>query len=143
MPERLRILLIDDNLADLLLAEEAFEDHAAHTELITCNSGRDALNWLQNPREALPDVILLDWHMPGMTGEEVLDALKADHALAALPVTVMSGVPIDRADVNQLTKSVTLDDHLQQIARLVNDWRSQHRVPTAGTCCPESSSQRR
>ncbi|GGS13787.1 response regulator [Deinococcus knuensis] len=122
MPDRLRVLLIDDNTADLLLAEEAFEDHAAHTELITFTTGQDALNWLQDPREPLPDVIMLDWYMPGMTGQEVLNALHADPTLASLPVTVMSGVPIDRPGVHHLTKSVTLDDHLRQITDLVNGW---------------------
>jgi two-component system chemotaxis response regulator CheY len=39
---------------------------------------------------ALPDIIILDWIMPGMTGAETLDALKSDSSLQDIPVVVTS-----------------------------------------------------
>ena len=41
-------------------------------------------------REHAPDLILLDLHLPDMSGEEVLASLQADPATASLPVVVLS-----------------------------------------------------
>ena len=37
-----------------------------------------------------PDLILLDLHLPDMSGEEVLQALKDDDATAEIPVVILS-----------------------------------------------------
>src|SRR5204862_7895948 len=49
------------------------------------SSGDEALSALQS---ALPDVIVLDWMMPGMNGLEVLRRLRADPSTQAVPVIV-------------------------------------------------------
>ncbi|WP_167737406.1 ATP-binding response regulator [Sphingomonas parva] len=41
-------------------------------------------------RSAKPDIILLDIYMPGPSGYDVLEALRADEALASIPVIVVS-----------------------------------------------------
>ncbi|MDP9123852.1 MAG: response regulator [Pseudomonadota bacterium] len=42
---------------------------------------------LRLARESTPDLILMDIEMPGMTGLDVFEQLKADPALARVPVT--------------------------------------------------------
>jgi len=49
------------------------------------SSGDAALATLQN---AMPDLIVLDWMMPGMNGLEVLRRLRADPTTQAVPVIV-------------------------------------------------------
>jgi diguanylate cyclase (GGDEF)-like protein len=51
-------------------------------------NGRDALRLARDP---VPDLILLDAELPGMSGFELLQALKADAELAPVPVIVMGG----------------------------------------------------
>ena len=53
-----------------------------------CESGSDALERLS--REDLPDALVLDLQMPGMTGWDVLEQIRADERTATLPVIVCS-----------------------------------------------------
>lgn len=86
----LRILLVDDSDVDLMLAEEAFAPHADTARLTTCTSGDAALASLRDPETLRPDVVVLDVNMPGLTGFQVLEALKTDPALQAIPVVMLS-----------------------------------------------------
>jgi DNA-binding response OmpR family regulator len=50
----------------------------------------DGTEALRRIREERPDIILLDWMMPGMTGIDVLQAVKADTTLASIPVVMLT-----------------------------------------------------
>jgi GAF domain-containing protein/DNA-binding response OmpR family regulator len=80
------VLVIDDdaNARDLLertLAKDGFR-------VVTAASGEEGL--LRAREVPHPDAITLDVLMPGMDGWQVLSALKADPALAAIPVIVLT-----------------------------------------------------
>jgi two-component system, chemotaxis family, chemotaxis protein CheY len=70
-----------------------------------------------------PDLILLDLMMPRLHGECVLEQLKADPALAHVPVVVLSGDVLARDRLEQLhaddfmLKPVELDDLLSMVNR--------------------------
>ncbi|WP_273378876.1 response regulator [Symbiobacterium thermophilum] len=51
---------------------------------------RDGTEALARARETAPDLILLDWMMPGMDGLECLTALKGDPATRGIPVVLMT-----------------------------------------------------
>jgi CheY-like chemotaxis protein len=53
---------------------------------------------LQAAREKRPDVILLDMLLPGMTGPDVLKALKKDPATADIAVVVLTGLSHKNAE---------------------------------------------
>jgi len=55
----------------------------------TAHDGRKALERAKNEK---PDVILLDMLLPGMTGPDVLKALKKDAATAGIPVVAFTGL---------------------------------------------------
>src|SRR5207249_1653978 len=55
--------------------------------LVQAWSGRQALDYL---REHTCDLVLLDLHLPDMSGLEVLTALRANRETAAIPVVVFS-----------------------------------------------------
>jgi CheY-like chemotaxis protein len=58
-----------------------------HVELLPAMTGRLGL---ELAREHRPDLILLDQHLPDLTGTEVLHRLKADPELRAIPVVIVS-----------------------------------------------------
>jgi DNA-binding response OmpR family regulator len=99
LQDALRILFVDD---DPILREFAqvylTTDSAAVT---TAEDGLAALEALQAPGAAAPDVVLLDLEMPRMDGFEVLAHLRADGAYERTPVIVVTGredvAAIDRA----------------------------------------------
>lgn len=75
-----KILLVDDNAGMIQVMARALSGLA---QLRFATSGSAAL---KQAREMLPDLILLDAEMPGMDGYQVCEALKADAALADVPV---------------------------------------------------------
>jgi CheY-like chemotaxis protein len=70
---------IRDAMADVL-SDTGFDVHAVA-------DGHEALTMLATVR---PDLILLDWGMPRMSGEQFLAALKADALLSTIPVVVVT-----------------------------------------------------
>jgi DNA-binding response OmpR family regulator len=80
-----KILIADDEENLRLLVRTTLED--PDYRIIEAADGTEALRLI---REEKPDIILLDWMMPGMTGIEVLQAVKAEAALAATPVVMLT-----------------------------------------------------
>lgn len=81
------VLVVDDVPESLAFLCEAL-DSAGFTVLVATD-GPQALERL---RRVEPDVVLLDACMPGMDGFEVCRQIKANPALAALPVVFMTGL---------------------------------------------------
>ncbi|HKR65834.1 MAG TPA: response regulator [Thermoanaerobaculia bacterium] len=81
------ILAVDDNPDNLLLLSGILQ--RAGYEVRAANSGARALKMLE--REA-PDLVLLDINMPEMDGYEVCRAIKANAALAPVPVVFISAL---------------------------------------------------
>ena len=81
-----KLLVIEDNLTNLELLTQIFE-RLPHFTLLTAMQGRLGLDLAAEHR---PDVILLDLHLPDMSGKDVLHALRADPVLKGTPVIIVS-----------------------------------------------------
>ena len=79
------VLVVDDTRDCLVILRGMLQGHGF--EVRTADSGPDALAQIDAKP---PDVILLDVMMPGMSGLEVLQRLRADHATARIPVILVS-----------------------------------------------------
>lgn len=75
------------------------EDEPAIQELIAANLGRaghhvlramDAETAQRIVRDALPDLVLLDWMLPGMSGIELARRLRADERTRAIPIIMLT-----------------------------------------------------
>lgn len=93
-----RILVIEDDPADQELLQLAIERNDVSAELISCFTGRSALETLE--AGPLPDLVLLDLHLPDMDGISVLKEIKQHEVWAPLPVIILSGSS-DRDDVER------------------------------------------
>jgi response regulator RpfG family c-di-GMP phosphodiesterase len=82
----LRILLVDDDPALRTLLRTTFE--VADVDVSEAD-GVDAAR--RRIRSARPDVIVLDVHMPGTTGLEFCEQLKADPSTRDIPVILLTG----------------------------------------------------
>ena len=92
MTRPFRLLLIDDDLADLELTARALAAQREPYELLTAASGEAALALLAQTRQdqARPDLILLDLNMPGMHGLDVLSRLKEGARTRTIPVVILT-----------------------------------------------------
>ncbi|THF68981.1 response regulator [Deinococcus sp. Arct2-2] len=135
MTEPLRVLLIDDDPLDRLLADEAFSMLDDASMLITAESGQAALALLERPDTPLPDVVLLDINMPRMNGFEVLAALKQHPRFCTIPVVMLttSANPEDVAQAytlhasGYLIKSVRFQTSLKQVETFIDFWLKRRR----------------
>lgn len=80
-----RILLADD-VKLFLEVEKTFFLRSGY-RVLTAHSGDEVLSIAAHEK---PDLILLDYEMPGMNGDEVCRRLKADERLRRIPVLIVS-----------------------------------------------------
>lgn len=84
-----KILIVDDKPANIILLERMLR-HAGYTAITTST---DPLNVYHLHRQHHYDLILLDLHMPGMNGFEVMESLKTIETDGYLPVLVITAQP--------------------------------------------------
>jgi CheY-like chemotaxis protein len=89
-----RVLVVDDdpNMRDLV----SFRLRKAGHRVLTAESGADALAIVEE--RGAPDVAVLDVMRPGMTGLELLPAMRRHEGLADMPAVFLSGL-VDHAGV--------------------------------------------
>jgi CheY-like chemotaxis protein len=92
--EPIEVLLVEDDPADVVLIEEAFEHNGLRNSLHVAADGVEAMAYLrgEGPHTGAtrPDLILLDLNLPRMDGREVLSEVKADDRLRSIPVVVLT-----------------------------------------------------
>ena len=85
MSKRITVLIIDDEKASRIELKYTLGLHGFDVYL--AKNGRKGL---AIAREKQPDLILLDWMMPGMSGLEVLSGLKYDERTEHIPVCMLT-----------------------------------------------------
>jgi signal transduction histidine kinase/ActR/RegA family two-component response regulator len=111
---RARILYIEDNPANVEVVSR-FLRSRPDVQLHSVMSGQAGLDLA---RREIPDLILLDLHLPDLPGGEVLKRLKAEPATAGIPVAVLSAEAApaviramrDRGVAGYLTKPLNLTE---------------------------------
>lgn len=88
MTDKAKILVVDDEEAIYTIVKLNLE-RTEQYEVIGATTGEEGIRLAKEER---PDLILLDIHMPEMSGPEVLDFLRTDPATEAIPVVFLTGV---------------------------------------------------
>ena len=137
-----RVLLVEDNEADVRLTREALREAGEDVRLSTVGDGEQALAFLrrvdgfaESPR---PDLVLLDLNLPRKNGLEVLDEMRADERLTRIPVIVLSS-SADRRDVEAcyarganafVVKPLELDEFVDLIGAIHGFWLEVAQLPS-------------
>ncbi|MFN8559822.1 MAG: ATP-binding protein, partial [Dehalococcoidia bacterium] len=80
------VLYVEDNLSNVTLVQRVLDAYLP-VRLLTAGQGRLGFDLA---REHLPDLILLDLHLPDISGEEVLDRLRAEPGTRAIPIVLLT-----------------------------------------------------
>ncbi|MDS0476709.1 response regulator [Natrinema sp. 1APR25-10V2] len=88
------VLLVEPNPGDARLFSESFEDAAIACDVHSVTDGESALDFVHQRNDHAdsprPDMILLDFQLPGVSGADVLSELKSEPVLRSIPVIVMT-----------------------------------------------------
>jgi CheY-like chemotaxis protein len=139
---RRRVLQIEDNVSNVKLVERIME-RRPDIELLTAGGGRAGL---EMARANLPDLVLLDLHLPDIPGHEVLRGLRADPRTRQIPVIVVSAdatkTQVDRLRAagvfGYLTKPLDVAEFLSTIDRAIHGDGIEAADGATGTS-PEAS----
>ncbi len=113
------LVYVEDNPANLMLVEQIIEVHP----LLRMLSARDGNQGIALARTYLPDVILMDINLPGMSGIDALKVLHDDPTTAHIPVIALSANAMPR-DIekgleagffNYLTKPIKISAFMEAL----------------------------
>jgi len=123
-----RVLIVEDNSDVRRLYAIGLNQRGYEVKLAA--NGAEAVERIETEQ---PDVILLDWLMPLMNGEEVLDRLSRGRSVPSIPIIVISGeqapqsAALDPRIRCWLTKPVTIDELVAQIQQPLQGIASEVR----------------
>ena len=92
------ILIVEDNEKNMKLARDVLQAKGYAT--LEATTGEDGVRLA---REKLPDLVLMDIQLPGISGIEALRQLRADAATARIPVLAVTASVMaqDRRQITQ------------------------------------------
>lgn len=145
------ILLVEDNPSDIELALIALERCQLENEIVIARDGAEAIDYLYSTGKftgragGSPAVVLLDLKMPRVSGLDVLERIKSDPDVSAVPIVMFtsSDQEFDRArayafGVNAfVVKPLDFTQFLETIQNLGIFWGTMNRsAPSAmdGEC---------
>lgn len=137
------ILLIEDNPKDLELTLLALEKSNLANEVVTLRDGAEALDYLfrrgsyHNRSPGNPAVVLLDLKLPKVDGIQVLEQIKVDPSLQAVPVVMLTTSREEKDLVHSyqlgvnayVVKPVAFKEFIQAIQELGVFWAVLNEPP--------------
>jgi CheY-like chemotaxis protein len=135
------ILLVEDNPGDYRLTQEALKEGKVYNNLYWARDGVEALEFLKQvgkyadaPR---PDIILLDLNLPKKDGRQVLEEIKRDSSLRAIPVVILTTSKAEEDVLRSydlhancyVTKPVDLDKFIVVVQSIDRFWLTVVTLP--------------
>ncbi len=142
--ERVRpveILLVEDNMGDVRLMQEAFGMAGVKNRVNVAKDGEEAIAFLRRTGEFAsaprPDLILLDLNLPRKDGREVLAEIKADTQFRRIPVVILTSSQAEEdilraynLNVNSYITKPSDHDHLMNMVRGIEEfWLKVVKLP--------------
>lgn len=141
MSHPIRMLLVEDNPGDAELTRDALASSKIHIDLSVVVDGAEALDYLfhrgKHVDAAVPDLILLDLNLPKLNGRQVLEEVKNNEQLRAIPIVVLtsSDAPNDIAETYRLgancyvTKPLDLSAFQSIVHQIEGFWFTVVKLP--------------
>ncbi|MBW1993347.1 MAG: response regulator [Deltaproteobacteria bacterium] len=137
MKKKATILLVEDNRMDIELTLDALREARLDNDIRVVETGEAALDYLLGRGEfadrsahPLPDIVLLDIKLPGISGIDVLKTIKGTPGLKRLPVIILTSsrdegdriTSYDHGVNSYLVKPISFDGFLEVIKTLTDYW---------------------
>ncbi len=106
MNSKKSILLVEDDRVDAMTVKRALKEIQVTNQVHVAVDGEKALQFLKDPQQEQPCIILLDLNMPKMNGIEFLKITKKDAELQKIPVIVLTTSKQDQDKVDSFCLGV-------------------------------------
>ena len=126
MPKPFSVLIVEDNPTDILLIQEALRSAGVEPQAVVFSDGDEAFHYIDRPDSLVPEVAILDLHLPKRDGSEVLARMRANSRFRRVPAIILSsspqGVMVDHAAHadGHITKPGDLDAFLAVGTQVLN-----------------------
>lgn len=116
-----KILIVDDQISFINYMVEVLEKAYPTYEIFQTT---DSLRAFEIANTEQPNLIILDWAMPGMSGIELMKQLKSDEQLKDIPIIMCTGVMTKSSHLKEAFSAGAVDfirkpiDELELIARV-------------------------
>jgi CheY-like chemotaxis protein len=87
--KEIRILLIEDDMDDIELLKDAFEQNNVNCKIDVVTEGDKAIPFLEKTPQP-PDVIVMDFNLPKLHGKEILSQIRSSADFANIPLMVLT-----------------------------------------------------
>ena len=138
---RYDILLVEEKPADIAPFIDSFEATDATEDVHVVSDGDEALAFIHRRGDhedvSRPDLVLLDLHLPGTSGERVLKELNEQPELRSIPVLVFTSSDAAedvarsyRLNANAYLEKPTEPEKFVTLAQAIEDfWLKQAHLP--------------
>ncbi|MFB6231736.1 MAG: response regulator [Salinibacter sp.] len=135
-----RILLVEDNPADVRLTREMLRESKVRNDLMvahTAEEAEDILGLTGEDERPRPDLVLLDLDLPVKSGHDLLQEMKSHPTLRRVPVIVLTSSEAEEDVVKSydehanayVTKPVDLDEITTIVQSVDEFWFQVVRLP--------------
>jgi CheY-like chemotaxis protein len=138
------LLMVEDNPMDIALTLDAFKQVRLNNPIRVVKSGEEALDYLlgkdqyqDRTEHPLPDLILLDLKLPGISGLDVLKEIKTRPVLKRIPVIILSSsaeegdraLGYDLGANSYLVKPISFEGFLEVVDSIREYWLTLNLGP--------------
>lgn len=135
---QLSVLVVEDTAVHAKLIERALEKFGV-SQVVVATTGEEAIRVLARGRDTndfKPDLVLLDLHLPGLSGFEVLQLMRSVAAFKNTPVVILTSSDVE-SDVSRcieaganafISKSESYDEFRAAVRRIADFWRFARKV---------------
>jgi two-component system response regulator len=130
-----RLFLVEDSMEDEVLSLRAVQRCGVPCETVVVRHGGEALDLLLSSEGKVPNLIILDFHLPGLNGLEILRELRKNERTRFVPVVILSSLESPREVENCLLdganscvyKPVDPSAYVEFVGQIVRYWLTVNR----------------
>ncbi|MBI4349445.1 MAG: response regulator [Elusimicrobia bacterium] len=116
-----RILIVDDDADLVQILTKALESHGHQIA-----SAGEPRSGLEKARQCKPELIILDYHMPGETGAHLFESFRRNSATSKTPILFMSGEATQEQIVEETadfanTRFLAKPAHIADLERVIQE----------------------
>jgi CheY-like chemotaxis protein len=141
--QAVEVLLVEDSLADARMTLRTLKQKGIVNHVEWVRDGVEALDWLYargvhaGRPDGQPKLVLLDLKMPRMDGLQVLQTMKSDPLLRAIPVVMMTSsrqesdliTSYDLGVNSFVVKPVDFGEFAERVAQIGMYWMIANQTP--------------